>query len=718
MSQETTTQYRDDVKSQTTNKSLETKEEAETKLELSKIIARSVIRKLEIKVKQIIKEEKRQKDILTDIQDLSTNINTLKSNDDLEQIFIDFIQGLEEQPETQGLHSLNYEAEQILEGTRIEIFEALQDESGEGILGIYSELRTLRSIRPLNKEKKEDSKVIAYIKDFFKAIKRIAKSPITGPKSIMTATKKRETDALGLAKNLAIGEGVAVAHPLLAGISNFPEINKAFKYSAALVFASYTVIIALLLAAEEGKVTRGSTSLEKLSGFLVEYSEQFPEALAVSKKIIENLKEGIEETGKFRDSEESIRAMYDSSVFFTDIEKLIANDNKGSMYEGLGGLSESCREGLSPSMKKLINIGGKVTIALASLAGETIEESAILGATTAVTITFLQQVVRDIDKPYGEGSMRLSTEPLDAALANLKIIEEKHKISKRVQEKIEEQERVDQNIVNSFYKDFRKIFDPYCSELEKAEKIMEICITTNAHSQATEGGAQLNFFKAAEIYGEAEKGKNQTIQKIEEKNSPEFLFGQKIVNAKQINMARQIGFRHDDDPKRQLALLEGVCQKISKETNMNPKQKGMALDFIKEWIERVNLQKILIQEGKEQKSEKDKGQEIQNAVNAISGEIKDNIREKGSAEYVAKRRKGSQKLGTQTANRSTDWLPENQEQLLTPIQTDVIARLQAAAQSDSENAEKYQQVITQINNARKKAKLSEITIQQEIPTEA
>lgn len=607
----------------------------EASVRLNQRVGAITVAEIETQARQLL-EPAVTESLMHETRILRTQLTKARNQQEVEALFNAFFTNLERRSASESYYQFLYKAALLIGENRQLITSLLADNEQDGFLASYEQyIRT----RELSANPQTPPK-----RGFFGALKSLGKN-------MLPAITNREAQAR-LALNTGIAAGSFGTSKLAEqNLEMPPGINEIFKLATGFVFAAYTIYIALLLSAAEGKATRGATNLESLAAALVSYANFAPETAQIVEQIITRLIEGIKTTGKFN-VDDLIDMM--EELTGTDRNDEVKSGRLDNLSDKLNGLREACRHGISPGIRKVIEGGGGITIFLSALSGSNGVESAVLSGISIAVVTAVQEVVYDLDKPWGEGSMTLSTEPLETALTRVKFAAREAELKDKLHKELSEREIVDDNIVESFYQCFMNILD-----------------------------------------NDAD---------------PEFLIGPEIIRQGTLDMDKQISFRHNDEPQRQLALLEATMEKIASSVEIQDDRRIKASAKLRGWINRVNYEKAALARSTGEGNTKSVEQEVNDAVEAIFGEISRNITTIGEAHYVLERKAGSQKIQTETASRKTDWEQANQSTRLDPIHTRVIAKLKNAMIENAENAAKYEGVIAEINTARREKGLVEINV--------
>jgi hypothetical protein len=489
-------------------------------------------------------------------------------------------------------------------------------------------------------------------------------------------------------RNFAINSGLSAA--ALFGKETFLARQQALDAIAPasnFAFGFYTLYMALLLSAAEGKATRAALALDQLAGAIVTFAGAHPETCEKAKQVLVKLRSGIEKEGKF----EIDSLLHEMETMLIDPDEQCLVTMMGDIKTQLYSLREACRSGVSGKTMKIVSMGGGVVTLLSALYVANPVAAGALILLVAGAVCGIRDLLQDLDHPSGQGAIVLSMEPIEEALRIIDYIEnEVWQIQRGVIKKIDEQLRIDQGIVNSFYKDFRAIFDPWY----KAQ---------SSFDQASRNIPTIALSTRASLEDNRKQLRQMEDEIFEGVYKPEFLTGNGTKEAGALDMNRQLSFRYLDHPDRQLALLEAVLSKVRKE--LNGDERAKAEELIRDWMDQV----ILVKEKGEKVTPKENKEVISHAVEALFNEIKSNIENEGDSRYVFARKAGSKKLKIETANRRQDWEEENIDLLLTPIHKALIERLQQAAirAKDAKHAEKYHSVMCDITNVREEQSVEE-----------
>lgn len=586
------------------------------------------------------------------------------------------------------MHQFIHQAELLIAENRLQIEQLLADESEGSFLHSYEQYIQTRELQTDGGEHPGKLKLFASaLADLFTKV-----------------VPKHRAQAL---TRVGVNSGISATTIAVAEKTHgIPVASDVFKLATGLVFAAYSIYIALLMTSAAEKARNGAKDLEALAASLVSYVNLAPETAPIAKEIIEKLIEGIKTTGQFN-VDDLIRLT--EQLTSTDIIAEIRVAKLDVINTQLNSLREACRLSVSPGMRKVVEVGGALNISLAALSGDDMAESMILSGITAAVVSAIQEVLYDLDKPWGEGSISFSTEPLETALALIAFTGKEAELKTRIGERLNAKNRVNANIVNSFYRDFRVIFDPWFAAKQEADQAQ----STHLEGAFFAAGQQGHSLEAIDI--SAINGRAAAIGRrvLEESNvaAPQFLFGDEVGRQGNLNMQKQLSFRHNDEPRKQLALVEATITKVREADDMDETAQRAAITILNAWIKRLNAEKEMIKDGLQPRPQSKSIEQVKNeAVRAIVGEIETNIATHGRATYVFRRREGTANLPFETANRGSDWMGVGQQVLLTPIHTEVIAQLTRKALEDTVHADKYHSVIADINRVRQSQGLPEIVV--------
>jgi hypothetical protein len=470
--------------------------------------------------------------------------------------------------------------------------------------------------------------------------------------------------------------------------------NVVARMGFPIIIALMTWAIVQLTHKTNSKATLGKSSLNNLMSDLRSYARFAPETYEILMELAASIEKGIAKTGDFKEASTIIEKLRLSSTG-RPVVGITSRLKEISTY--ITNIESACTPALTQSDSAYYRRLRFAATLLASTASKNTLEAVGFGEIVALITAGMQSRAESSDRPWlgKPNEIEIGKRIIDRTKEELGKIRKSADITDKFRGESTRENVSDDEIAISFYKDFKKIFNPWYAKVQTGDLLRQDHLRRAINEDPS-------IFDDLERLAELER---EAAKKMEGyiglSPKPEFLNGDSLMEAGANDKTRQISFRFKDDALKQLALLERVKQLIKTDSTFNEEKKGAADSFIKQWIEHMGLEKS------QQKEvvEKDPKVEVVHATEAIVGELKENIddpKKTSHVRYVRHRQQGSAHLETETANRESDWVGEARTTLLTPIQVGVYEKIAAIANHEGDPAkrEAYERVLTDINKTR------------------